>query len=82
MRRSVVDEVFEAHEAQLLGQETSGFKSKAADLLQRRWVVPGLRERLIDFYVQFRRESEQSTGSSVTSNTLGQISDLFSVRGG
>lgn len=54
MRRSVVDEVFEAHEAHLLGQETSGLKSKTADLLQRRtgwgWVTPGLRERLVDFY--------------------------------
>lgn len=50
MRRSVVDEVFEAHEAQLLGEATSGFKSWTADVLQRGWVVPGFRERLIYFY--------------------------------
>lgn len=51
MRRSVVDEVFEAHEAYRLGQETSGLKTWAADRF-RRWggVVPGLRERLVDFY--------------------------------
>jgi hypothetical protein len=50
MRRSVVDEVFEAHEAQRLEQATSGLKSWTADKLQRGWVVPGFRERLIDFY--------------------------------
>ena len=52
MRRSVVDEVFEAHEAYRLGQETSGLKSRTADRFQRMtgWVVPGFRERLVDFY--------------------------------
>ncbi len=59
MRRSVVDEVFEAHEAYRLGQETSGFKSRTADRFQRRmgwgWVVPGFRERLVDFYDAVKR---------------------------
>ena len=57
MRRSVVDEVFEAHEAYRLGQETSGFKSRSADRFQRRmgWVVPGFRERLVDFYDAVKR---------------------------
>ena len=55
MHRSVVDDVFEAHEAQRLEQATSGFKSWTADKLQGGWVVPGFRERLIDFYVAVAR---------------------------